>query len=183
MSCFNRWSAIFLIFSVIFSSLSAREINVPADFSTIQAAIDDANNGDIVVVSPGRYYENINFNGKAITVRSSEPDKPDIVANTIIDANGIGSVIKFVSGEDADSILDGFTVTGGYAMGPGHSAFNGAGIYCLNSGPVIKNCIIKDNKAGDAGGGMYNENSSPTLLNCIFRNNTSYSGNGINSYK
>ena len=46
-------------------------IHVPGDQATIQGAINVANNGDTVLVAPGTYYENINFNGKAITVTSS----------------------------------------------------------------------------------------------------------------
>lgn len=45
-------------------------IHVPGDQPTIQAAINAANTGDTVLVSNGTYQENINFNGKAITVTS-----------------------------------------------------------------------------------------------------------------
>ena len=49
-------------------------INVPADFGTIQAAISDPGTiaGDEIVVAVGTYNENIDFLGKAITVRSSD---------------------------------------------------------------------------------------------------------------
>jgi polygalacturonase len=44
---------------------------VPQDFAAIQTAIVAAQDGDTVLVAPGTYFENINFIGKAIEVRSS----------------------------------------------------------------------------------------------------------------
>jgi pectin methylesterase-like acyl-CoA thioesterase len=72
--------------------LQARIITVdddgPADFSNIQAAISDSNDDDTIIVAPGTYTgtgnRNIDFTGKAITVRSSDPNDPNIVAATII---------------------------------------------------------------------------------------------------
>jgi regulator of RNase E activity RraA len=66
----------------------ATTINVPADYATIQVAIDAANNGDTVLVAPGTYVENIEFYGKAITVSSAEG--PEV---TVIDGNQSGSVV------------------------------------------------------------------------------------------
>src|SRR5690349_4799345 len=43
-------------------------IHVPGDQPTIQAAINAAADGDIVLVADGHYKENINFSGKAIRV-------------------------------------------------------------------------------------------------------------------
>ncbi len=60
----------------------AAEIQVPSQFPTIQAAIDASQDGDVVIVQPGTYAENINFNGKAITLTSTNPLDPTIVANT-----------------------------------------------------------------------------------------------------
>ena len=45
-------------------------IHVPADYPTIQEAINAAVNGDTVLVSPGTYVENINFRGRNIVVAS-----------------------------------------------------------------------------------------------------------------
>ena len=66
----------------------AADINVPDDQPTIQAAIGVASNGDVVIVAQGEYFENINFLGKAITVRSTDPTDPAVVAATIINGGG-----------------------------------------------------------------------------------------------
>ena len=47
------------------------------DFATIQDAIDGVNEGDTVIVHPGTYYENINFGGKNLVLRSEDPGGPD----------------------------------------------------------------------------------------------------------
>ncbi len=96
-------------------------INVPGDQPTIQAGIGVAVNGDEVVVAPGTYFEAINFNGKAITLRSS--DGADV---TIIDGTGFFHVVQCLSGEGPETILDGFTITGGNANGT-FPDYSGAG--------------------------------------------------------
>ena len=82
----------FLVFIFLFTAipvLSQVTIHVPADYTTIQAAIDAANNGDIVLVAEGIYYENINFMGKAITVASKYyiDGKQKHIRKTIIDGS------------------------------------------------------------------------------------------------
>jgi len=140
-------------------------INVPGDYSTIQAAINAASNGDLVLVSEGTYYENINFMGKAITVASKYfiDNKEKHIRKTIIDGSqpvnpDFGSVVNFVSGEDTNSVLCGFTITGGTGtleMFPGNPPIReGGGIYCLASGAKIIHNIIKYNKSEMGAAGM-----------------------------
>lgn len=83
-------------------------------YTSIRAAITAANTGDTVLVHDGTYVENINFSGKAITVRSANG-----AAGTIIDGNASGSVVTFNSGEGSGSILDGFTIRNGSGNGGG----------------------------------------------------------------
>jgi hypothetical protein len=120
------------------------------DAPTIQAAIDSSTSGDVVLVSPGTYYEHINFNGKDIHLLSSTG-----AASTIIDGNQEpGSVVTFENGETNAAILEGFTLTGG--TGTSIPAWVpdilwGGGILCLAE-PTITSCIIKANSADDGGG-------------------------------
>ena len=72
------------------------------DYTTIQAGIDAAIAGDEVVVSEGRYYENINFGGKNIILRSTDQDDWAVVGGTIIDGGGLDSVVRFNGTESND---------------------------------------------------------------------------------
>ena len=106
-------SGVQLVFiSLMLRSLVAGQvtIHVPADQASIQAAINAAHNGDTVLVAPGTYRENINFNGKAISVTSS-----DGAAVTIVDGGGNASVVTFDSSETSQAVLNGFTIQNGSA--------------------------------------------------------------------
>jgi hypothetical protein len=127
--------------------LNAKTINVPANQPTIQDAINAANPRDVVVVAPGTYTENINFIGKAITVRSSGGAKA-----TIIDGGNIAPVVTIDTNEGLKSILSGFTLQHGTSTF--NSQYSGGGIYIYNASPTIKNNIIQNNTACNEGGGI-----------------------------
>ena len=139
----------------------------------IQEGINSAGGGDILVVSPGTY-NSINFTGKNITVVSNNPDDANIVAGTIMDANGVGLVVTFANGEDQDSVLQGFTISNGYV---GDTFSKGGGIYCYNSSPEITNCIVT-NCYGAYGGGIYCRGSEALISNCTITANSSRFGVG-----
>jgi predicted outer membrane repeat protein len=148
---------------------------VPGEYATIQAAIDAAFNGDIIVVSPGRYTgpgnREIDFHEKAITVRGTDPNIPNVIAETVVDCEKQGRGFYFHSGEDANSVLAGLTVVNGYAD-------NGGAVYCMDGSPTLINCIFGNNWAKYSGGGMCNNNSSPTLTGCLFQKNWAYYAGG-----
>jgi len=145
----------FLLFYSYFP-INAQFIHVPADYPTIQAGIDAAVDGDVVLVAEGTYYENINFIGKPITVASHYylDGKKKHIKKTIINGSqpvdpDIGSVVTFGAGEDTNSVLCGFTITKGTGTKlnfPGWPEIRiGGGIHCLFSGAKICHNIIKDN--------------------------------------
>lgn len=121
---------------------------VPDEYSTIQDAINAAVNGDVVSVAPDTYTgdgnRDIDFLGKAITVRSTDPNDPNIVAATIIDCQGTQTNqhrgFYFHNQEGPKSILAGFTIKYGNAK-------CGGGIYCIESSPTIVSCTFSDNMA------------------------------------
>jgi len=161
----------------------------PADYSTIQGAINASTDGDVVKVMPGYYTGegnyNLNFGSgliagqtRTITVCSSNANDPNIVIATIIDAQGQGSVFRFVNDEGPECIIAGLTITGGDAK-------HGAGIYCgNNASPTISNCIIAANTGlghlnGSMGGGIYCGGSG-LISNCVIAYNYSdLDGGGI----
>lgn len=163
----------------------------PADFNNIQAAINDANNGDIIEVQPGRYTgpgnRDIIFpDRKAITVRSTNPEDPCIVAATIIDCNGTESDPHRgfdISPAWRDCVLDGLTITNGYGpnenWGQGEHSAGGAIYLHGSSNKTISRCIIVGNSA-DYGGGISCIEGGGDITNCIFENNTAGTyGGGI----
>ncbi|MHC4867720.1 MAG: PKD domain-containing protein, partial [Planctomycetota bacterium] len=148
-------------------------IYVPAEVNSIQRAINASIVGDTVMVSKGTYYEAIDFDGASITVTSTDPNDPFVVAATIIDGNeSVYHVVTFNSSEDANSVLTGFTITGGNADGASGPNNLGGGIYCSGSSPSVSNCLITDNSADWGGGGLCCANSpSMTITNCFFWDN------------
>jgi parallel beta-helix repeat protein len=133
-------------------------IRVPSDRPTIQAAITFALDGEMALVAPGTYVENIDFEGKAITVTSESG--PNV---TIIDGGNANPVVSITSGEGRDSVLNGFTLQHGS---------NGGGIKVMESSPTITNNVIKNNQ-GCFGGGIMSSFGSPLIQrNTITGNNT-----------
>lgn len=143
----------FCLFLFLSGGLFAGLLKVPENYSTIQSAIDAATNGDTVLVSPGIYRENINFNGKAIVLASNFIFTKDtsLITQTVIDGDSSESVIVLNQGEDTTSVIVGLTITNGYAE-------HGGGVRVVDSGVKLLNLKIKGNQALYSGGGIYCQN-------------------------
>ncbi|MHC4154631.1 MAG: right-handed parallel beta-helix repeat-containing protein [Planctomycetota bacterium] len=152
---------------------------VPGEYPTIQDAIDASIDGDVVIVEPGTYTgdgnRDIDFLGKAIAVRSIDPNDPNIVAATIIDCNGSEAEphrgFCFRTGEGQNSILEGLTVQNGFAD-------DGAAIFCWAASPIIANCVIRRNAGSRwlGSSAICSGHGSPQIVGCVISNN---SGAGI----
>jgi len=167
-------------FSLLLSDTIIVDINGGGDYTIIQEGINASIDGDTVLVYPGTYYENINYNGKNITVTSLylTTQNNSYIDSTIIDGNQNGSVVNFESGEDSSAVLFGFTIQNGSGTYDLHN-IRGGGIFCKNSEPIINSCIIKNNNA-EIGAGIHCRYADITLENTtICHNHAFLIGGGI----
>ena len=147
-----------------------------ADYRIVQDCIDEAANGDTCLVYAGTYPGTLQFNGKAILVKSVDgPDHTTLDGDFLNqDGQGDDTVVRFVSNERASSVLDGFTVTNGVAVD------HGGGIYIEAASPTIRNCIIRDNSAAGDGAGVYcfGSTARPLIRNTVIQANTAQGQGG-----
>ena len=160
-----------VLVAMTFLPASATVINIPDDYPTIQEGIDASLDGDTVLVQPGMYVENINFNGHNIVLGSLFLITQDraYISETIIDGDSAGSVVRFDSGEDSATAVTGFTIQNGSASG-------GGGVFCSDSNPYISDNILKNNYSSGYGGAIYLMRSSSTIKNDLIVKNTAYIG-------
>lgn len=147
------------------------DINGSGQTTSIQAGIDMAATGDTVLVFPGTYLENINYNGKTIVIASHYliTGNPTDINQTIIDGNMQDGVVKVVSGESEGTRLVGFTIQNGLNL----YEFSGAGgVSTKNSTLSIEKCKIIDNYAIRTGG-VESKNATIMLDSCYISNNKS----------
>jgi beta propeller repeat protein len=126
-------------------------------YDYIQHAIVAASDGDVIVVPPGTYDERLRFGGKNVTVKSTNPEDPNVRSATII--QGDGQLVTFGDEETAECLFTGFTVTGG-----------SYGIHCRHAWPTITWCTVTGNR--DAGLKLW-ALAKPTVSRCDI------TGNGI----
>ena len=160
---------------------AALVLGVPDPYRDIQAAIEDAADGDTVLVADGVYAGpgncGLDFRGKDIRVQSV--GGPTFC---IIDCQNLDRGVFFHQGESAAAVLSGFTIQNGMA-------YIGAGIYCINASPTIENCIIIRNTAQNTpghlvagGGGIAAVNCAPAIRRCVVKNNAVSGGAGGGLY-
>lgn len=145
-----------------------------AEYPTIQAAIDAADEGDVIELADGVFRGNgnrdLDLEGKSVTVRSRS-GHPQAC---IIDCEGKDGEphrgFSFRSGEGSDCVVAGLTIRGGYVAGEeGHEL--GGAVFCRASSPHLSNCILERNTAWNGGGMACMYGGEPSLADCVFSEN------------
>lgn len=146
------------------------------DAPTIQAGIDSAAAADTVLLANGTYTgagnRDIDFEGKAIVVRSQSGDCNQCVIDCEASAADPHVGFIFDSGEDTTSVLEGVTVLGGYRD-------DGGGVACYYSSPKFSACCFTGNEATQIGGVFDIINSTAIIRNCLFLSNQATAGGAI----
>jgi len=122
-------------------------------FATIRKGIDAAEDGNVVLVYPGLYLEEINFLGKTITVQGVAVSP----AGVPVLWNPGDFAVSFYYGEGSDSILKNFIIRDSFM-----------GVFIADSSPTISNLTIVGNKYGIE---AYAD-SQPDISNTILWDNT-----------
>ncbi|MCD4819796.1 MAG: hypothetical protein K8S23_14020 [Candidatus Cloacimonetes bacterium] len=155
---------ILLVIFCLFIPVYATVIWVPWHFSTIQAGINAASNGDTVMVANGVYNSvgdsNLIFYGKSIHLKSQNGAEI-----TFIDALNSQRCVNFINGEDSDTIIEGFTLRNGIG-----TTFAG-GIHIEGASPTIKSNFIHNCIGEENGGGISIKNGNPVLIGNLLCNN------------
>jgi parallel beta-helix repeat protein len=159
------------------------KIGVSGDPNAIADAVNAAENGDTLIVAAGTYNGGINLQGKQLKLFSTNPDDPNIVAQTIIDCNLTGrgfTGFTFDSREDAGTVIGGFTIIGSSVVGQ-----SGSAIYIgTDSSPTIANIIINNCSVslGDGGAIYIGSGSNSVIANVTVNNCIAVSGDGGGIY-
>lgn len=141
-------------------------------YNSIQAAVNDAQNGDIISVAAGTYVEQVVLN-KYVTLSGAGRDSTTIQSPGGSQTTMFIQNVPFVPGGQVT--VKGFTIQGG--DGPCGQA--GGITIAPNADPVISDNTIQNNHAQCYGAGIsIHDNSNPLIRNNVIRNNTAVNGGG-----
>lgn len=180
MKKINLILCLLLYLSCLFSVTLEVSADGTKPYQSIQSAINQSSNGDIIKVYPGTYRENLNFNGHSLTLKSlySETQDTTYISNTRIIGLPNRSAIYIENVQNA--IIDGFTIMNNENRIEAYYHVGGGGICIYNSNAVVKNNIITKCLSGFSGGGIV-ISSNPQYHNLSLENNKIFNNKSYNS--
>jgi hypothetical protein len=144
----------------------AHTIRVPDDQGTVQAGIDAAVDGDFILIAPGTYTENLEWEGKTLSLVSQFHTSGDenFIEQTILD--GDGNPVLTIKRAGAESQVIGLTIQNG-SDGIRAKSFVDV-LYCR----IIDNADGLDYEPDADFGGTGSIIGGGTVAHCLFENNT-----------
>ncbi|HOC56498.1 MAG TPA: choice-of-anchor Q domain-containing protein, partial [Verrucomicrobiota bacterium] len=155
--------------------------NWPGAATNIQHAIDEAVDGDEIIVTNGVYatgglavygtMTNRVAINKAVTVHSVNGPLLTVIEGRAVAGTGVGDGAIRCAYVGTNAVLSGFTLTNGHTRRDGdyYKECCGSGVWCEPSG-VVSNCTLSGNLASGSGGGAFDG----TLNNCTLSGNSAY---------
>ena len=164
------------------------EITAPGQFPNLQSALNTAKPGDVVIVAPGRYHEQLVIPEGVTLQTKGDAEKGEIglarAEATIIDSQGKAPAVTLLEG----ATLDGMSITGagvfnqeefdqhheqrGENLADNHGAVgtenNSSAISISGVTATVRNCLVHDN--GFAGIGVIGPSKATISNNWVFRN-------------
>lgn len=156
---------------LLITPIAAAEIReVPAQYATVQAAVDASMDGDVVRVAPGIYEGAIELSDRVIEIRGWEPADSNNVRSTVL-TNAEDSVLLVDSTQDFASFR-GLTFTGDHN---GESA-----VHVLGFGMArFTDCHFVKNYSANLGGAIELTSGTVIVRRCRFDSNTAAGGAAI----
>lgn len=146
-------------------------------YGSIQAAINDSADGDIIRVAgaPGAAYAERLALAKSVQILGGFSGPPawqrDIAAYpTVIDGQDGGPAVTIIAGS---ALLEGLTLRHGWAEN------DGGGLLITNASPTISATTIISNSAGSSGGGVAVFGGAPMIINSLIVSNRAMGGGGV----
>lgn len=166
----------FLIISNLYAISRIVDINGSMAYTSINSAINEAVNGDTILVYPGHYIENVDFMGKSLILKSlyEQTGNDTLIYRTVIDGNYSGSSVKIM--ESVNSEISGFRIINGSGCPDWY--MSGGGLIAKDSNLRLLKCIIEENNAF-AGGGVTIVNGHIDLFGNSIKNNKALRGGGL----
>jgi predicted outer membrane repeat protein len=186
----KQWLVACLFSSSVFAATLSVEADGSGNFLTLQDALLVASDGDAVEVGPGTYTGQVLTQGLGVHIRST-----DGAESTFLQADASDAVLVFGFGDDADTVVEGFTVVnpGGLGLriedagptlidlhfeGLGHSESKGGAVEIRNGSPSFERCRFISNEA-KLGGAIYAKSAQLTLKSCAFEENQAKNGGAL----
>jgi hypothetical protein len=112
--------------------MSAENARTGKRYALIAHTIRDAMSGDVILLDPATYEENVDFGGKSLTLRSLDPNNPVVIAGTIIRGQPGSPTVTFSEPGNTGCVLAGLTIRSGTV-----------GVSCRDAVPTIRNCVVE----------------------------------------